>query len=77
MERARICFPSVVFPEQVCEQEDHEDHAVSTQSFGHGASQATGIGKMASLHSCLFTSSPGKDITTNSLSLLDSCKMGN
>jgi len=44
IERARICFPSVVLPEQVCEQEDHADHMLSTQSFGHGASQTTGIG---------------------------------
>lgn len=65
MDRARICFPSVVFPEQVCEQEDHVDHAVSTQSFGHGASQATGMGKIASLHSCLSTSSPRNHMTTN------------
>lgn len=33
------------------------------------------MGKMASLHSCLSTSSPGEDIITNNLSFLNKCKV--
>lgn len=60
MERALVCLPSLLFPEQVCEHWDQGVQGLRAQSLGQGTSQMTGIGRMASRHSCLATYSPAE-----------------